>query len=168
MHNVGLSSRRRVQSAFLENFQHCSVLRQDFGDELLEPGIPGDRGKMTHQGGADTLPLVFVDQGEGHLSTTGRKDDVAAGTYNVWSSAFLCDDDQGDLADKVDVREELQFLFGKMTSYRKETAAEGLGAGTADGLFKPVPILVPERADFNAASIAQCLNRRKSSYFRHR
>lgn len=168
MHNVGLSSRCRVQSAFLENFQHCSVLRQDFGDEFLEPGIPGDHGKITHQCGADPLPLVFVDQGEGHLSTTGVKDDVAAGTYDVRSSAFLCDDDQGDLADKVDVREELQFLFGKLASYRKETAAEGLGAGAADGLFKAVPILVPERADFNAAPIAQCLNRRKFRCFRHR
>ena len=93
MHNVGLSSGRQVQSAFLENCQHCRILGQDFGDEFLEPGIPGDRGEMTHQCCADPLPLVFVDQGEGHLSTTGRKDDVAAGTYDVWSSAFLCDDD---------------------------------------------------------------------------
>jgi hypothetical protein len=34
-------------------------------------------------------------------------------------------------------------------------------------LFKAVAILVPERADFNAASIAQCLNRRKFACFRH-
>ncbi|MBR1267096.1 hypothetical protein JQ629_06190 [Bradyrhizobium sp. AUGA SZCCT0222] len=47
----------------------------------------------------------------------------------------------------------------KRASYGKETAAERLGAGTADSLFKAVPILVPERADFNAPSIAQRLNR---------
>jgi hypothetical protein len=46
-----------------------------------------------------------------------------------------------------------------MASYRKEMAAEGLGACAADGFFKADPILMPERADFNAASIAQCLNR---------
>jgi hypothetical protein len=159
MHNVGFSSRSRVQSAFLENFHHRSVLRQDFGDQFLEPGIPGDCGKMTHQCGADPLSLVFVDQGESHLSTTRLKDDVASTPHDDRSSAFLSDGDQGYMADKVDVREEFHFLFGKMASYRKETTAEGLSAGAADGLFKAVPILVPERADFNAASIAQCLNR---------
>lgn len=37
MHNAGFSSDRRMQSAFLENFQHRDVLWQDFGDQFLEP-----------------------------------------------------------------------------------------------------------------------------------
>jgi hypothetical protein len=103
MHNAGFSSDSRMQSALLENFQHRSVFRQDLGDECLEPGIPGDRGKMTHQHGADPLSLVFVDEGESYLSSCRLHYNVAAGTYDVWSSAFLSDDDQGDMADKVDV-----------------------------------------------------------------
>src|SRR3981081_2257850 len=136
MHNAGLSSDSRMQSAFLEDFQHRSVLRQDLGDQFLEPGITGDRGKMTHQCGTDSLSLVFVDQGESHLSSSGLNDDVATTPHGDRSSAFRCDDDQGYMADKVDVREELHFLFGKMASYRKETAAEGLSAGAPNGIFE--------------------------------
>jgi hypothetical protein len=101
------------------------------------------------------LSLVFVDQGESYLSSSGLNDDVPSTPHDDRSSAFFCDDDQGYMADKVDVREELHFLFGKMASYRKETAAEGLSAGAADGFFKAVAILMPERADFNAATITQ-------------
>ncbi len=155
MHNAGFSSRGRMQSAFLENFQHRSVLRQDLGDQFLEPGIPGDRGKMSYQRGADPLSLVFVNQGESYLSSSGLNDDVATTPHDDRSSAFFCDDDQGYMADKVDVREELHFPFGKMASCGKETAAEGLSAGAADGFFKAVAILMPERADFNAATITQ-------------
>jgi hypothetical protein len=46
-----------------------------------------------------------------------------------------------------------------MAPHRKETAAERLGAAAANGFFKAVSVLVPERADFNAASIAQCFSR---------
>ena len=49
---------------FLKTFSIASVLRQDLGDQLLEPGIPGDRGKMKYQCDTDPLSLVFVDQGE--------------------------------------------------------------------------------------------------------
>jgi hypothetical protein len=161
------SCRDRIQSTFLENAQHRDVFRQDLGDQFFEPGIPGNRGKMPHQRGADPLSLILVDQGESYLRSSWPNDNVTTTTYDVGSFAFFCDDDQGYMVDEVDVREELHFLFGKIASYRKETAAEGLSAGAADGFFKAFPILVPERADFNAATIAQCLNRRKFDYFRH-
>src|SRR6267154_6104489 len=127
------SSRGWIESTFLEDFQHRSVLRQDLGDQFLESGLTSDGGKMPHQRGADSLSLVFVNQGESNLRSSRLNDNVAATANDVRCSAFFCDDDQGDMVDEVDVREELEFLFGKMASYRKETTAERLGAGAADG-----------------------------------
>ena len=103
MHNAGFRSDGRMQSALLENFQHRSVLRQHFGDEFLEPGVPGDCRKMTHQYGADPLSLVFVDEGESYFGSRRLHYNIAAGTHDVGFFTFHGDDDQGDMADKVDV-----------------------------------------------------------------
>ena len=46
-----------------------------------------------------------------------------------------------------------------MASYRKEPAAEGLGAGAFNGIFEAGPIFVAECADFNVAPVAQGLSR---------
>ena len=88
------SSRGRIESTFLENSQHREVFRQDLGGQFFESGITGQRAKMPHQCGADALSLVFVDQGESYFSSSGLNDNVATTTYDVWSSAFFCDDDQ--------------------------------------------------------------------------
>jgi hypothetical protein len=161
------SRRGRIQTTFPENAQHRDVFRQDLGDQLLQPGIPGNRSKMPHQRGSDSLSLVFVDQGESYLCSSRFNHNVTTTTYDVGSFAFFCDDNQGYMVDEIDVREELHFLFGKIAPYRKEAASEGLHAGAADGLFEAAAILMPERTDFNAATIAQGLNGRKIDCFRH-
>ena len=89
MHNTAAWFRDGTQSAFSENFQHRSVLRQDLGDKFHQPGITSDHGKMTHQCDADPLSLVFVDQGESNLSSSGLKDDIAASPHDVWLPTFL-------------------------------------------------------------------------------
>ena len=45
------------ETAFLEYFQHRSVVGQHPRDQLLEPRFEGNRGEMVHQCSADTLPL---------------------------------------------------------------------------------------------------------------
>jgi len=54
--------------------EHRGVFRQELRDQFLQPGSPSDRGKMTHQSGTDPLSLVFVDQGESTLSSSGIND----------------------------------------------------------------------------------------------
>lgn len=82
-----------MQSAFPEDLQHRDVFRQDLRDQFLQPGIPSDRGKMAHQRGTDPLSLVFIDQCERYLSSSGLNDDVATTAHDDRSSAFLCNDD---------------------------------------------------------------------------
>ena len=98
-----ISCRGRMQSTFLENLQHCEVFRQHLGNQFFESGITSQRRKIPHQRGADPLSLIFVDQGESYLSSSGVNYNVAATTYDVWFSAFLSNDDQGDVADEVDI-----------------------------------------------------------------
>src|SRR5258706_3090806 len=98
MHSASFPSYSRMQSAFPENVQHRGVLRQTFGDQFLEPGITGDRGKMTHQCRADPLSMVFVDQRESHLSSSGLKDDIASTSHDNRSFTFVCNYDQGNMA----------------------------------------------------------------------
>ena len=75
----------------------------------MQPGAAGDRGEMAHQGGADALPLVLVDDGESHLGLPRLDDDVASGADDDRSPTFLHDRDQGHVIDEIDVQEERKF-----------------------------------------------------------
>jgi len=64
VHDLGLALDAKRQSAFSEHFQHGAIVRQDLGDQFLEPGSPRNRGEMMHEGRAETLPLILIDHGE--------------------------------------------------------------------------------------------------------
>src|SRR4029077_4009206 len=82
-------------------------------------------------------------------------------------SAFFHHRDQGHVIDKVDVREECDFLLAKAASYRKEPAADGAAACAADSFDESAPIVGFDGADFDAASVPQRLNCRIPACFRH-
>ena len=74
-------------------------------------------------------------------------------------SAFVRDCHQSHVIDKVDVDEEVGFLFGKGASDGKETAIQRLGAGTVHGRQQSRPIGRPERANFHALTVPQRFER---------
>lgn len=82
------------KSTLLEQLQHREVVRKDLGDQLLDPGVTGDRGEVTQECRADTLPLVFVNDGESHLRLSRPHDDVAGAAHDHAAGAFLHHRDQ--------------------------------------------------------------------------
>src|SRR5215211_2142659 len=92
-----------TEPAFLEHPQHRDVVWQDLRDQLPEPGTAGDRGEVAHQGRADTLPLVLVDDGESHLRRPGLDDDVASAPDDHRPSALVRHRDQGHVIGEVDI-----------------------------------------------------------------
>ena len=160
MHNALLSRRGHGQSAFLEDLQHRGIFRQDLGNQLLQPGLTGKRNQMAHQRRTDTLALILIDHAESDLGPPGRDDDVTPARNDRRSSFFFRHCDQGYVTDEIDVQEERDFRLGEAASYREEAPVKGLCAAAADGFTKSSLVLGSERADFDAAAIAQCLDRR--------
>src|SRR6516165_5484370 len=132
VHDLGLALRAKRQSAFLEHFQHRHVVRQDFSDQFLEPGSPGNRGEMMHEGRAETSPLILIDHGESDLSLTSLYENVTCATRDHGPTALVHDCDQCDVIDEIDVQEKLDFRLRKVSFYRKETTVKGLRAAAAD------------------------------------
>src|SRR4051812_28105317 len=115
---------------------------------------------MTHQCGADTLALVFIDHRESYLGLPGLQDDVATTADDHGAAVFFAHCDQGHVIEEVDLCEERDFLVGKMTSYTEEATIERLGAAAADGRNELGPVVRSKRTDFDPVSIAQQINRR--------
>jgi hypothetical protein len=61
MHDVVLTLRCEGEPALREHLQHHVVLWQDVGDQLPEPSVAGNPGKMAHQGRTDPLSLILID-----------------------------------------------------------------------------------------------------------
>lgn len=49
VHDLALALDAKRESAFLEHFQHRAIIWQDFSDQFLESGSPGNRGEMMHE-----------------------------------------------------------------------------------------------------------------------
>src|SRR5262249_13625307 len=75
--------------------------------------------------------------------------------------------DQRDVIDEVDVQEIVDFRLCEATFDGKETAIKGLPATAVDGCDEVGPVVRPQRADFDSASIAQPLERRVVGRFQH-
>ena len=61
---------------------------------------------MPHQRPSDTLSLIFIDDGEGHLGLSGFHDDVTPTAGDHPFAVFPHHCDQGDVIDKINVDEE--------------------------------------------------------------
>jgi hypothetical protein len=68
---------------------------------------------------------------------------------------------------EVDVHEEVGFPLSKKAFHSKEAAVERLGAGAIDCCCESRPVFRSECAYFDAASVAQCFNRRISGCVDH-
>ena len=143
MHDSGLSLRVKAEPTFLEYFQHRDIVRQDLGDQFLEPGCAGNLGEMTHECRAYAFPLVLVHAGESDRGLPGLYNDITSAAH----------------ADEVNIHKERNFRLRQGAFYGKETAINGLLAGAAEGCKEASLVVRSESADFDAASIVQRLNR---------
>ena len=98
-----------AQAAFLEDFQHRTIVRQNVGDQFREPGVPRDRNEMAQQCGADGLSLVLIDNSKREFGLSGLHDDIAPAADDRGPPSFLNDRDQRDMIDEVDIDEEMRF-----------------------------------------------------------
>ena len=73
---------RWIAARFSRNLQHRNIVRQDLGDQLLEPGLTGNRRDMAHERRADPLPLVLIDYGKSHLGLPWLHHDVASAAHD--------------------------------------------------------------------------------------
>ena len=140
-----------------EDLQHGGVPRQNIGDQFLEPGVAGDGHEVAHQRRADALSLVGIVHGEGDLGLAGRPHDVAAPADDHRLAVLFQHRDQGDVAHEIDIEIEVDLLVREAAFEGEEAPVEGLIAGAADGGEQPGPVLRPEGADFDRASVAQGL-----------
>ena len=113
MHGSGAPAFLRDKSAFAKYRQHRGILGQDFGDQSRKPTLTGNHDEMPKQGCSNSLPLIFVDDREGHFGRTGLRDDIAAAADDGVFAALLDRSDEGHMRDKVDVDEEIDFFFAK-------------------------------------------------------
>jgi hypothetical protein len=68
------------------------------------------------------------------------------------------------MPDEVDLREECDFLLREAAFYAEEAAIERLRADAADSRDQAVAVVRPQRANFDATSIAQHLHCRVFSW----
>jgi hypothetical protein len=103
VHHLGLAFRAHGKSTLLEDFQHRDIIRQDLGDQFLQPG---DRGEMMQECPADAPALVCVDQRESHLCFSRLHDDVSRTPTYYRPAVFLDHCDQRHVLDEVDSQED--------------------------------------------------------------
>lgn len=65
VHDSGPALRTKVEPAFLEHLQHCSVVWQNLC-EFPKARTRGNRSKVVHQRRPDPLSLVLVDDSKSH------------------------------------------------------------------------------------------------------
>src|SRR5215468_3708722 len=119
MHDLWLALDANREPAVLEHFQHRHVIRQDLSDQFPQPGSPGNRREMVHEGRAEALPLILIDHSESDLGLSRRYDNVTSAARDHAPTAFVHDCDQCDVIDEVDVQEKLDFRLRKVSFYCK-------------------------------------------------
>lgn len=62
---------------FLNTFSIGAFSASTSVNQFLEPGCAGQRGEMTHQRCAETLPLELINDGESDLAPTGLDECIA-------------------------------------------------------------------------------------------
>src|SRR3954452_15404821 len=72
---TAVTARRDFEPAVLKDAQHRVVVRQDFRDQLPQPGFAANAHKMAHESAADSLPMV--DLGDARLHQ-----DIPAASHN--------------------------------------------------------------------------------------
>lgn len=159
LHGPTFAPRAHGQATPFEDLQHRAIARQHIRRELLEPGIARNCNEMAHQGGADGLSLISIDNSEGQFGLSGLHDDITPAADNRRFAVFFDNGDQGDVTHEVDVQEKCDLIVAKMPLDAEEAPVERLGAGAIDSGHQSGLIVGPQRTDFNLPSIADGLHR---------
>src|SRR4051794_7635706 len=123
---------------------------------------------MTHQQRPEPVSLIVIDHNKGDLRLAGLCDDAASPADDDLASVLSGERDQGTMIDKIDVDEEGDLLLRKTALRYEEAPLQRLCASTADCRQHIVPIIGPQRANFNFAAIAQAFGNSVATWRRHR
>jgi hypothetical protein len=126
-----------------------------------------DGGKIAHQRTADSLPPVLVNYSECDFRPPRLNDNVAPTPDDRLSAILIGDRHQGDLVDKIDVQEVLDFLFQELVLHNKKATIEGFVAHACDRRPEAVTILRPLGPDLDPSPVSQRFNRRKVAGLEH-
>src|SRR3954451_14640200 len=107
---TAVTARRDFEPAVLKDAQHRLVVRQDFRDQLPQPGFAANAHKMAHESAADSLPRLSADNDNRARAAAGLPQEIPAASHNRASAAFVNDGDERDLRDEVDIHEKKGFL----------------------------------------------------------
>src|SRR5206468_6365786 len=111
---TAVTARRDFEPAVLKDAQHRLVVRQDFRDQLPQPGFAANAHKMAPEPAADSLPMVSVDDDKRDLGDARLHQDIAAASHNLASAALVNDCDERDLRGEVDIHEIGALLLGEI------------------------------------------------------
>src|SRR6201998_3508843 len=96
---------------------------------------------MPHQGPADTLTLILVDDSKRDFGLPGRHEDVSPAANDILPASFGRDDNKGDLIDEVDVEEARRLFVGKLTLHAKKPTINRRRAHPVDRRLHGPPVL---------------------------
>jgi hypothetical protein len=101
----------------------------------LSPAWRANCGKMLHQCTADTLALMLGDDHEGHLGRARLQYDVTTAADDRRSAPFMQHCHQSNVADKIDVQEEIDLLLrGRNIARPKLSKTMLAGKGMVQGI----------------------------------
>src|SRR5262245_50856643 len=98
----------------------------------MKAGISSNNDQMSHDGGANSLALMAVDDCKGDLGLSGLKADIAPGTHEVLLPAFFRERDQSHVPVEIDIEKELALLLRKFALKREKTEVAGPGTDLPD------------------------------------
>lgn len=99
-----------AKPALLEHSQHRNVVGKNFGDKFFEAGVTGEHNQMAHKGGANSEPLIFIDDCKGQFGCTRLIDDVPSSSNDHRAPFFLDLHDQRDVGNEINVHKESYFF----------------------------------------------------------
>src|SRR5688572_5952642 len=128
---------RQGKAAALEDLEHRRVVRQHFGDELLEPRAAGDLRQMAQERRPNAPALVRVLHGESDLGAPGVLDDVTRCSHQQRPPRLLDQCRQGDMALEIDLRIERQLLLAEGALRAEKSPRQRLAARAGGGGGEP-------------------------------
>jgi hypothetical protein len=122
VYDAPFTARRHCKATTLEYFEHRHILRQHFGDELLEPGRARNLDQVSDQVRGDAQFLMRVVNCERNLGATRLRNDIPCAAHDHLSPAFGKHSCQCHMADEVHIEEEFYFALAEAALWCKEPA----------------------------------------------
>jgi hypothetical protein len=149
-----VAPRRKRQSASLEHAYHWPVISKHLGDELVQSCAARNRREVAHQEKAKALSLILMGYREGQFGAAGTDNHITAARHDG-ALSLIGDGDESHVSDKININEKCDLLLREVALGGEEATRQRTLADTSDRRNQTCTILGPERADFNAATVAQ-------------